>query len=134
LRQHEVPLVSWIGLVDGGGGDTSAAVSLEPLLHLFGRGVVRRIRNEEVTVQRVAEGGRLVVAGDGLDRPLKVRWRLDRATPPRWTLHKPRPRGGGSAAVRPRWRRLRLPFVGAPDPSPPPGRARGNSAPRPSPG
>src|SRR5207237_7958166 len=96
LRQHEVPLVSWIGLVDGGGGDTGTAVSLEPLLHLFGRGVVRRIRNEEVTVQRVAKGGRLVVAGDGLDRPLKVRCGLDRAGLPPRTRQEPGVREEGS--------------------------------------
>ena len=80
LRHHQVPVMAGIGLMHGGRGDTRGAVALEALLHFLGWRAVRRVGHEEVTVQGVGERGRLVVARHGLDRPLEVRGRLDRAT------------------------------------------------------
>ena len=61
VRHHEVPVVPRIRLVHGRRRDTRAAVALEPLLDLRVRGVVRRVGDEEVPGQRLAERRRPVV-------------------------------------------------------------------------
>src|SRR3979490_125912 len=61
LRHHEVPVVTGVGLVHRGRWDAGAAVALQALLHLLWGRAIRRIGEEEVPGQRVAERRRALI-------------------------------------------------------------------------